>query len=150
MTISKTSAYHMGLIEAQRAQQATAEANERALAAEAKAREAQRKAARVTTDDDLRSELATAHTEKRIAQDAANNLRKELAAKEVLMLEWMHSNEAFRQLARNYGKKLGISDEQQTADYRHTVLDVAEEDPKFAQSGLIPKVKANLSKQSKL
>jgi hypothetical protein len=42
--------------------------------------------------------------------------RRRLAQKDDLLKEWMHSNEAFKRLARKYGKKLGVSDEQRQMD----------------------------------
>lgn len=68
-----------------------------------------------------------------------------LAEKDALILEWMHSNEAFKRLAKSYGKKLGVSDEQQVTDYREEVVDVSEENPKFAKSDLTVRVKKNLA-----
>lgn len=60
-----------------------------------------------------------------------------LREKDVLIVEWMHSNEAFKQLARQYGKKLGVTDEQRQNDLDEKVIDVAEEDAKFANTKLV-------------
>lgn len=59
-----------------------------------------------------------------------------LRAKDALILEWMHSNEAFKKLARNYGKKLGVTDAQRASDFAHAVVDLAEEDPKFTNTNM--------------
>ena len=66
---------------------------------------------------------------------------KALAEKDALVLEWMHSNEAFKRLARQYGKKLGVTDEKRTEDYREEVLNVAEENPKFENTELNAELK---------
>jgi len=54
-----------------------------------------------------------------------------IAEKDALILEWMHSNEAFKRLATQYGNKLGVTDEQRTEAYQKNILDAADEDPKF-------------------
>lgn len=64
-----------------------------------------------------------------------------LAMKEALLKEWMHSNEAFKRLARKYGKKLGVSDEQRVNDYDDVVLEIAEEKPEFADTKTLKEVK---------
>ena len=48
--------------------------------------------------------------------------------------EVQHSNEAFKKLARKYGKQAGLSDEQRVNDYDDVVLEVAEEKPEFANT----------------
>lgn len=61
-------------------------------------------------------------------------LAAEIAEKDALIIEWMHSNESFKRLARQYGKKLGVTDEQRQTDFDHQILNVAEEDPTFDQT----------------
>ncbi|MFZ4478499.1 MAG: hypothetical protein ACOYNZ_01255 [Rhodoferax sp.] len=75
-----------------------------------------------------------------MARDAA------IAEKDAMILEWMHSTEAFKRLSLQYGKKLGVTAEQQMTDYREDVLDIAEENPKFSKTGLTTRVKKNLGK----
>ncbi len=79
-------------------------------------------------------------------QQVKQQMAQSLSEKDALILEWMHSNEAFKRLAQQYGKKLDVTDEQQTDDYRHTVVDVSEENPKFAKTELVDRVKRNLAK----
>lgn len=61
---------------------------------------------------------------------------KALAEKDALILEWMHSNEAFKRLARQFGKKLGVSDEERVDLLNQEILNAAEEDPKFEKTEL--------------
>lgn len=74
-------------------------------------------------------------------------LEQGLAQRDALILEWMHSNEAFKRLARQYGKKIGVTDEQRQQDFDQQVLDVAEEDPKFAETKKTQGAKARLGNQ---
>lgn len=74
-------------------------------------------------------------------KDESRKVRAALQEKEALLKEWMHSNEAFKRLARKYGKKLGLSDEQRVNDYDDVVLEVAEEKPEFADTNTLKEVK---------
>ena len=74
-------------------------------------------------------------------RDKANKAEAALAQKDELLKEWMHSNEAFKRLARKYGKKLGVSDEQRVNDYDDVVLEIAEEKPEFADTKTLKEVK---------
>jgi hypothetical protein len=65
-----------------------------------------------------------------------------------IVVEWMQSNETFKRLAREYGKMLGLSDEQRTNNYLQMILNVASEDPKYESTALTQKVKLELNPQS--
>jgi hypothetical protein len=67
-------------------------------------------------------------------QQVKQQMAQSLSEKDALILEWMHSNEAFKQLARQYGKKLGMDDAQRNEALDEKLVDVAEEDPKFADT----------------
>lgn len=67
-----------------------------------------------------------------------------LREKDVLIMEWMHSNEAFKKLTRQYGKKLGVSDDERKEDFANAVVDLAEEDPKFSQTKMAESKRAQL------
>ena len=69
-----------------------------------------------------------------------------LREKDALILEWMHSNEAFRQLARKYGNELGITDDQRTFDLNQKIIEVAESDAKFAITRIGERAKAIINK----
>ena len=71
---------------------------------------------------------------------------KALAQKDELLKEWMHSNEAFKRLARKYGKKLGVSDEQRQADWNETVVEVADENPDYENTDLAKKKRQEIGK----
>lgn len=80
---------------------------------------------------DLEKENQRLRQQLQTSQTVNTQAHKALAEKDALMLEWMHSNEAFKQLARNYGKKLGVSDEQRQKDFDNELLNAAEENPQF-------------------
>lgn len=87
---------------------------------------------------------------RRLRQEQEENrkLRETLEIKEALLKEWMHSNEAFKRLARKYGKKVGVSDEQRQNDLDDQILEVAEEKPEFAATDTLARAKArSASKQ---
>lgn len=75
------------------------------------------------------------------ARAANSQLKAALSQKEELLREWMHSNEAFKRLARKYGKKVGVSQEQWQNDVDDVVLEVAEERPEFADTKATKAVK---------
>ena len=84
--------------------------------------------------------------------ELANELqqvKQSLSEKGALILEWMHSNEAFKQLARQYGKKLGLTDDQRQEDLDNKLVDIAEEDPKFANTGKGARAKERLKVKGK-
>ena len=56
----------------------------------------------------------------------------------------MQSNEAFKRLAKQYGKELGVTQEQYEKDVHEHRLDVAEEDPDFANTKVTAKAKSRL------
>lgn len=85
---------------------------------------------------DLEKENQRLRQQLQTSQAVNTQVRQSLMDKDAIILEWMHSNEAFKQLARTYGKKLGVSDEQRKDDFAHAVVDVAEEDPKFSNTQL--------------
>jgi hypothetical protein len=63
------------------------------------------------------------------------------AEKDMLILEWMHSNEALRKLCRDYGGRLGVTDEQRQKDFDASILTLAAEDARFANTNLAQKKK---------
>lgn len=65
-----------------------------------------------------------------------------LGEKEKILLEWMHSQEAFQSLARLYGKELNLSDEKRAENFKNVVLRLAEEKVKFCQTNLFRKAKS--------
>lgn len=86
-----------------------------------------------------------ANSANRRAEEAEEELAKtkrELAEAQELILDWMHTNQAFKLLARKYGKQLKISDEQRQNDFDELILDVAEENPKLQNTPAHHRVKA--------
>jgi hypothetical protein len=74
-------------------------------------------------------------------EKALGDANAALAHKDALLKEWMHSNEAFKRLARKYGKHVGVSQEQWQNDVDDVVLEVAEEKPEFADTRATKAVK---------
>ena len=74
---------------------------------------------------------------------------KALASKDAMILEWMHSSEAFKRLARQYGKLIGVSDEQRTRDLRKRIVDIGEDDPTFSKTELGQRAKSHLDERAK-
>jgi len=72
--------------------------------------------------------------------------REAIAERDAIILEWVQSNEAFKRLAREYGKKVGVTDEQRQVDFDNHLLDVAEEDPDFEKTDLTGHAKRRLGK----
>lgn len=72
--------------------------------------------------------------------------REAIAERDAIILEWMQSNEAFKRLAREYGKKVGVTDEQRRIDFDNHLLDVAEEDPDFQNTKTTGRAKQRLGK----
>lgn len=79
-------------------------------------------------------------------QQVKQQMAQSLSEKDALILEWMHSNEAFKRLARQYGKKLDVSDEQRQIDFDNNILDIAEEDPSLAHTKKVAGARTRLGK----
>jgi hypothetical protein len=79
--------------------------------------------------------------EKQIELEAAQRSVQERGN---ILTDWMHSNDAFKTLARKYGRKLGVTDEQRQKDYFEAVLNLAEENPAYDNTPLKEKAKRGL------
>jgi hypothetical protein len=77
-------------------------------------------------------------------QQVKQQMAQSLSEKDALILEWMHSNEAFKRLAKQYGKKLGVTDDERKEDFANAVVDLAEEDTKFANTKMAESKRAQL------
>lgn len=121
-------------IDANHAQQEADEERRRAMLAEAALRTS-------STDKDLERKVRGLGLQNETLSNSVNYLQAQLAERDAMLAEWMHSTEAFRRLARQYGKKLGVTDEQRAEDYANHVADLAEEDPKFANTKLAKEAK---------
>ena len=123
-------------IDANSAQQEADIERQRARTAEAALRN-------VTTDADLERKVRGLGIEKERLLSSVQYMQGRLDQRDAsiierdkIIYEWMHSNEAFRRLAKQYGKVLGISDDQVQKDYVDQVVNLEEEDPKFSNTGL--------------
>lgn len=76
---------------------------------------------------DLRAYANRMEAENKILQEA-------VAERDAIILEWMQSNEAFKRLALQYGKNLGLDKEHIQNELDENFLDIAEEDPDFANT----------------
>ena len=81
--------------------------------------------------------------------ETVRTLTAEIVSRDLMIRDWMHSNEAFRRLQKTYGNKLGLSDEQRQDNYDQVVLSIAEEDQKFANTDLLRAANARLKKAAK-
>jgi len=62
-----------------------------------------------------------------------------------LILEWTHSHETFKFLARDLGTMLGVDREERQRLYDELAVGLAEEDPSFANTEILKKAKARLA-----
>lgn len=86
-----------------------------------------------------KSEAQLAQMEAQIAEKS-----RLIAERDSITQDWMHLSETFKVLARKYGRKLGMTDEERLADYREEVLIQAEENPKFQDTELCKVVKRKM------
>lgn len=70
---------------------------------------------------------------------------RELAARDARVVEWMHSNETFRRLARLFGDRLGVPIEDRALEFRRIAVDLMEEDAKFAKTKFGSEIKKKLA-----
>lgn len=63
-----------------------------------------------------------------------------------LLLEWMQGNEAFKALTKKFGKKLGMTDDEIKIEISEAIVDVAEEDPQFANTKMTDRSRKKLGK----
>lgn len=64
-------------------------------------------------------------------EDVIKFQRGQLKEKDDLILEWMHTNEAFKRLAKIYGKRLDLSSDDIQKDLDVEIQDLSEEDSNF-------------------
>lgn len=125
------------------AQEQAHNATMEAIAARSKASAAQR-AARISDSgslhltelkkkqEELERAQATIVAEKQANAELHQKVDKliaSLAERDEIIVDWMHNNEAFKRLARQYGKELNKTNEQRQNDLDQHVLDIAEEQP---------------------
>lgn len=83
-----------------------------------------------------------AESELELANAKIKALEAAQLSKDGLITEWMLSNEAFKRVARKYGKSIGLTDEERVEDYQETIMDIAEEDPAYNETGMVKRIKA--------
>jgi hypothetical protein len=91
-------------------------------------------------------DLLVAQREIELLKTRINLKDDAIREKNALILDWMHSNEAFKMLAKIFGKKLGESDESIWNEFDQCILNIAEKYPIFQKSRLQMKTKKALSK----
>ena len=121
----------IGFGAAARARNDANNANARASDAETQLALERLNARPASTDADLKRRLANANDRVVSLEGSNDYFKNQIEEKDAMILEWMHSNEAFKRLAKQYGKKLGVSDEQRQIDLYEHAVDAAAEDPKF-------------------
>lgn len=103
---------------------------------------------RIAKEDLRKAKERASKSEKllKTAQEENQQWKEAIAERDAIILEWMQSNEAFKRLARQYGKQVGATDEQRQIDLDNHLLDVAEEDPDFANTKRTQGAKQRLGK----
>ena len=76
--------------------------------------------------------------------ESSKEWSKACANRDALLLEWMHSQYAFKLLARKFGSKLGISVQEQFDLIDNEVINVSAENPRFLNTKLNDKAIASL------
>ena len=69
-------------------------------------------------------------------EGALGRARVEVAAKNALILEWMHSNDGYRKIAREYGERLGLTTEDVRRDLAEAIVSLSETDPDYTHTRL--------------
>lgn len=72
--------------------------------------------------------------------------REAIAERDAIILDWIQLNEGYKRLAREYGKKLGVTDEQRQNDFDNHLLDIAEEDKNYENTEPTKGAKKRLGK----
>lgn len=98
--------------------------------------------------EELRGKKAESEAARSIRdlQEKVRRLQDSLEEQNASLLEWMQSSEAFKRLSRHYGKTLGRSPEQVMADVFQNILDIAEEDKKYANTKGTMRAKQQLNR----
>jgi hypothetical protein len=86
-----------------------------------------------------KSEAQLAQMEAQIAEKS-----RLIAERDSIIKDWMHSNETFKVLARKYGRKLGMTDDERLGDYREEIFNQAEQNPEFQDTDLGKEVKRKM------
>ena len=75
----------------------------------------------------------------------ALQFKEAIKVRDDLLKEWMHANESFRQLAKEYASKLNISPDEHQKNADNKIIDLSEQDPKYQNTKLTDKAKASLA-----
>lgn len=87
---------------------------------------------RETAENTVNKVAASADARAMELGGALARAREEIAQKDALILEWMHSNEAFKMLARRYGNQLGLNREQRILHFNEEILNVSKDNEKYS------------------
>ncbi|MCE3608049.1 hypothetical protein LXA47_31255 [Massilia sp. P8910] len=80
------------------------------------------------------------------AQGALDDKKMELAKSQALIYEWMHSNDGYQKIAKEYAERLGISNEEFQTDLAQAIVDLSETDPDYVHTRLGAAKRAQLGK----
>jgi hypothetical protein len=120
-----------------------------AIAARSKSSAAQR-AARSADSDAMFAweEVKKKQRELETYRETVIELRKKveslmlaISERDKVTLGWMHTHEAFKRMAREYGKSLNLTVEQRQQDLDRHILDIAQEDSTYANTRAAIQVK---------
>lgn len=96
--------------------------------------------------DQAKSAAETVQNLSSMAIENERRLREEIVKKDKLILEWMHTNAAFKKLTKDYALQLGIPEEQRLQNVDQARVDVAEDTPAFKHTDLYKKSVESLEK----
>ncbi len=103
-------------------------------------------AAGIASDELLRKDMQIAQLEEQLDALSTKNEKWKAAVKQrdEIILEWMQSTEGFKRLAKQYGKQLGLTQEQRQIDFDNHAIQVAKDDSDFANTGTTQRAKERL------
>mgnify|MGYP006141217079 CR=1 FL=1 len=97
--------------------------------------------------NDLQNQRSSSIAHQNLLVQRIVALNEELAKKDALILEWMHTNAAFRKLTKDYAARLGISEEERVQNVDQARVDVALDDPAFQHTQLYIKALTRVEKR---
>ena len=95
---------------------------------------------------DLENQQASSKTHQNLLVQQLIAQKEELAKKDKLILEWMHTNAAFKKLAKDFADQLGIPKEERPQLVDQARVDVAEQSPAFKETDIYKDAVESLQK----
>lgn len=96
------------------------------------------------TINDLHNQHSNSRVHQNLLVQQIIALKEELTKKDAEILEWMHTNAAFKKLTKDYAARFGVSEEECVRNVRQARVDVAEESTAFKNTKLYKETLAKL------